>query len=155
MALGIIVIFLSLVVFVLMIFMQLSYLDKAHKTVGTGQDFLKQPETPKTLQEILKDRLSDPPTGCMWEVKKTIKHYRKLPNGGNVFDGSIDSVFAEIKLITPFGSGRVFSLPVDDDFFEHNVIYNAQVSIKEYKQRLAEIENHKKQISDEWDGVYR
>lgn len=154
MSVGIIVIFLALVIFVLLIFMQLSYLDKEHKTVGTGKDFLKQPETPKSLQEILKDALGDPPTGCMWEVKKSIKHYRKLPNGGNVFDGTVDTVFAEIKLITPFGRGRVFSLPVSDEFFEHNVRYNASVSINEYKKNLAEIEMQKKQINDDWDGVY-
>lgn len=124
-------------------------LDKQNPT-----EALPKASPPKTIEEVIKSALKNPPIGCMWEVKKTIKHYRKLPNGRNVFDGSIDAVFAEIKLITPFGAGRVFSLPVDHDFFEHNVTYNAKASIKEYEEQLAEIENHKKQIDDEWDGVY-
>ena len=154
MALSIIIIFISLILLVLFVLMLLSHLDVKHRTNGESANIMEKPIVAKSVEQILKDVLKDPPTGCMWEVKKTIKHYRKLANGGNVFDGSIDNVFAEIRLITPFGNGRVFSLPVDHDFLEHQIKYNAQISINEYTKRLAEIESYKKQINDGWDGVY-
>lgn len=154
MALGIIVIFSALVIFVLMIFMMLSHLDSEHKTVGTGQDFLTQPPEPKTLQEILKEALKDPPVGCMWEVKKKIKHVRALPTGKVVFDGSVDVAFAEITLITPYNN-RTFSLAVENLMdFEKSVRFNSQSLLKDYNKQLQEIESKNKQINDEWDGVY-
>lgn len=140
----------GLLLFMVSIYLITNRLDRQYKTVGTPA-----PVSTKTVEEILKEVLKDPPMGCMWEVKKKIKHNRKLPSGKMIFDGSIDVVFAEITLITPYEK-RSFSLPVDNLVdFEKSVMFNSQSFLKDYKKQLEHIESTHKQINDDWDGVYR
>lgn len=149
MALAIIMIFLHLVLFVLTMRAMFSNLESKHGTKGT-------PPLPrqKTVSEILKEALASPPLGCMWEVKKSVKHYRKAPDGRMIFDGTVDTVFAEVELITPHNKYS-FSIPVEDiDRFKATIEHNVQACLYRYKRDQDALDQRKKQIEDGWDGVY-
>lgn len=109
----------------------------------------------KTVQQILQEVLIDPPTGCMWEVEKAVKHYRKMSNGRYLFDGTYDVLFAKVKLITPFGDGENFSLKIDDLItFEKALKFNAEICLKKYQEKIKMDDEKKKYAGEGWDGIY-
>lgn len=117
------------------------------------------PAPPKrTIQDILDCYLSNPPTGCLWEVKKEIKNYRITKHGRQLFDGSVDTVFITVRFIRPDGEVRQFSLPLSDSDhwqleFEAALRNNVQICRVEYHQALDAKKRRDDQNGD-WDGVY-
>lgn len=146
MSLAIIIAFACLMLFLLGILAMLSNLDAKHPTKSLPPAPVK-----KSIAEMLKEALASPPIGCMWEVKKVIKHNRRLPDGRMIFDGTIEKDFAEITLITPYGRSSSFSLMVDDDNFEHSLKFNTQAVLNKYNH---ELKAKTKTTETGWDGVY-
>lgn len=148
MSFAIIIIFICLVLFVLGIMAMLLNLDSKYPTKALS------PAVPKkTIEEMLRKALASPPIGCMWEVKKVVKHSRKLPSGRMVFDGTVENVFAEIRFITPYGEIQPFSLIINDADFEQKLNFNVKAVLKQYERQL-EGKSSNKAIEGGWDGVY-
>lgn len=148
MSFAIIIIFMCLVLFVLGVMAMLTNLDAKHPT-----KILPPVKPKKTIEEMLKTALASPPIGCMWEVKRVVKHYRMLPSGRTVFDGTVESVFAEVRFITPYGEIQPFSLIINDVDFEQKLNFNVKAVLKQYEKQL-EGKSSNKAIEGGWDGVY-
>lgn len=148
MSFAIIIIFTCLVLFVLGVMAMLTNLDVKHPTKA-----LPPVKPKKTIEEMLKTALASPPIGCMWEVKRVVKHFRKLPSGRMVFDGTVENIFAEVRFITPYGEIQPFSLNINDADFEQELNFNVKAVLKQYEKQL-EGKSSNKAIEGGWDGIY-
>jgi hypothetical protein len=148
-ALSIIIVVLGLLTFVICLSILFAKIDGRYPTQSIAPTLPK-----KTIEGVIKEALKNPPLGCMWEVKKVIKTYRRS-GGVLIFDGTADMTFAEFKFITPFASIRSeFSLQIKDPvLFEQELRNHVQKSIDSYNKIM--IESADKSENDEgWDGLY-
>lgn len=114
---------------------------------------------PKTVKEILDIELKNVPTGCMWNVEKVIKTYRKAGTK-YVFDGSASTVYVSIALIVPDGPFKSFALPLEDDVYWLNnfriaLRNNIKICLTEYEDSCTREKRKKKHLEEDWEGVYR
>lgn len=148
-ALSIILIALSAAGFAAWLKMLLTNMDNKYPTKS-----LPPANPKKTIEQLIKEALKDPPLGCMWEVKKAVKNYRRA-GGILVFDGTAEMVFAEFKFITPKGVRSEFTLALENLVdFELSLSNNVKLAIDSYTKEL-ELESRLKVEGDSgWDGIY-
>lgn len=145
---------LALLLFVVSIIMACKKLEAESNPASVSPPVFQ----PGTITQVLQEQLKNVPVGCMWDVKKNVKTYRKVGNQ-YLFDGSAQTVYVSITFITPDGPFKSFSIPLEENEwwfsnFRAALKNNVQIVTKEYGELVAKERTKIKQIDDEWDGVY-
>jgi hypothetical protein len=127
--------------------------EKEKKTIVDAP--IKPTET--SVKEILNSTLSHVPLGCMWNVERVVKTYRKVGKE-YIFDGSAETVYVSVALIAPTGPFKSFSIPLEDnEWWLHNfqaaLKNNVRIVLQEYGETKVK-ESTKQKHFDDWDGVY-
>lgn len=155
-SLGIVIIFAALMILPALIGLILQQQQVSEKPIAAVKTMSKAPES--SIKQILDVALKYVPQGCMWDVKKRVKTYRKVGEK-YLFDGTANTVYVSVTLFAPEGQFKSFSIPLEDhEFWLHNfqaaLKNNVQVVLKAYGEAVAKETTKKKQINDDWDGVY-
>lgn len=155
-SLGIVIIFTVLMMLPAVIKLILQHQEVSKRPVGALKTLPKAPEL--TVKQILDATLKYVPQGCMWNVEKHVKTYRKVGEK-YLFDGTASTVYVSVALIAPGGPFKSFSIPLEDhEFWLHNfqavLKNNVQLVLKAYGETVAKETTKNEQINDDWDGVY-
>ncbi len=146
MALSIILVALGLIAFVILLSFLFVNLDHKH-----GTQSIPSPQPKRTIEQVIKNALRQPPLGCMWEVKRAIKNYRKAGER-YVFDGAAELVLAEFKFITPKGTFAEFTLSLEEPVsFEQQLVNHVNMITNLYRKD-SELESTTQDGG--WDGIY-
>jgi hypothetical protein len=94
----------------------------------------------------------------MWDVEKKVKTYRKAGER-YIFDGSAETVYVSVTLITSDGPFKSFSIPLGEDLgwlsdFTAALRNNVKIVTTEYNEITYKKRAKEKQIADGWDGIY-